>query len=256
MSGKKNAPKGSKKSPKPEAYYQFAFHAYYLQAFNALDKELIKELIPADADLLPAGLFIEKAQGQSIYTDPTPRAAKFITYFIVHVHNRVVEAIERDDPTFINMLCSIPETRVEAIKKVTDPGNVIHATFSSLAFKKKNATAALASKGMQRFLKGLVEVILGCSVVYKHLPGTKTYLPFLCQAANFPVELIQLAKHLPPQETRKKGKAAAEAPADEAPAATASTSAAPDVADAEDAEDAGAEDDADAAEEESVDDVA
>jgi hypothetical protein len=225
---KKGLAKNKRASPAPEKYYQQTMHAYFLTACTGVDPALLRSLMTEHFDLLPVSVFMDPAAAKDLFFDPTPRSLKFITNLVVAIHARVCDAIRANDPAFVEILASMPEVRNAALRGAEDPNGQIAANFSSLctaAGAGRKITATAATKAMNRFLKGIVEALWVCWVLSKHLPGSKTFLPFLCQAAFAPPAIIQIAKDLPPPVVHKKGAAAPAAPK----AATSATTTAPKV---------------------------
>lgn len=220
----KATPKTKKAGAKPETVYTKMVKAYFYKAFETLEPHVKEEYLPESTEALPAEIFLTgDAADKEIYHDPAPRSLKLIVYLIVEVHKRVLDGMATGNAEFINALSAIPPTKMPALNDMPEPNNVITATIKDHALAVKSKIGAdVAIRSIQLFVKALVEAVLNCIIISRHLPGTKTYLPALCQAAGMPAPVIQFAHGLPPPPVaHKKGSAAEASTSAAAPAAPA-----------------------------------
>lgn len=212
---KKHTPKNTKKTEKAEVTYTRLVKAYYYQAFATLDPQIIREIIPETTEPMPVDIFLlaGRKEDKALYYDPAPRSLSLIVSLIVAVHKRVMDDIAKDKMDFVSVLQTVPLTKIDQLNLMLEPRGIVEAIFrNQIITTSSHIVAETAAGAMMRFVKAIVEAMLNCIIVSRHLPGTKTYLPRLCQVARMPQQLIQLARDLPAPTARKKG-AAAPAPA-------------------------------------------
>jgi hypothetical protein len=218
---KASTPKTKKTEKKPEVIYTRMIKAYFYKAFETLEPGIKEDSIPESMEALPAKIFLEGIPAEKdIYYDPAPRSLKLIVHMVVTVHNHILECINTGNPEFINLLLTIPDTKIPALNDEPEPKKEVFATFGQRSYAtKSNISGDQAANAMQKFTKAIVEAMVNCVVINKHLPGTKTYLPQLCQAAGLPHQIIQFVRSIPPPPVTHKKSAAAADDASAAPAA-------------------------------------
>lgn len=215
---RKATPKTRKAGAKPETVYTKMVKAYFYKAFETLEPHVKEEYLPESTEALPAEIFLTGGTAdKNIYHDPAPRSLKLIIYLIVEVHKCVLDGMTIGNTEFINALAAIPPTKIPALNDMPEPNNIITATIKDHALAVKSKIGAdVAIRSIQLFVKALVEAMLNCIIISKHLPGTKTYLPALCQAASMPAPVIQFAHGLPPMPSARKKSSVADASAADA----------------------------------------
>lgn len=206
---KRHTPKNTKKTEKTEITYTRLVKAFYYRAFATLESQIIREILPDDtADPMPVDIFLMpgRKEDKALYYDTAPRSLSLVVNLIVAVHNRVMDDIAKDKMDFINVLLAIPPTKINELNQTPEPRGIIGACIRErIIMTDSRIIVDVVNNALMLFVKALVEAILNCIIMNKHLPGTKTYTPKLCQVARMPQQLIQFARSIPAPVSRKKG---------------------------------------------------